>query len=357
MGRWTHRTFDGLVSVSPYDGFSKDSYSPGTLGKDVVGVSAVIGWTHTFNPTATLEIRPSYAYAGTDRISPDVGVDWTTRAGIQGFGPGISDVFPIYPTFRYAGFTGLMTSLAGLNNVHSRDIVGNLTLVRGRHLVKVGSSFSSYQEGILPHGAGYGDFSFDGNWTSNPAGTGASGAAFGDYLLGSPISGGRYVPPGKFYMQLRNLSTYVQEDWKVTPNFTLNLGLRYEVNFPTTEKYNQLASWTPHGREGRGAIIVPDAESISERYWPLHSSLRLSLPTYRPLMVLANEVGLPARSLRPTNYKVFAPRVGIAWRMAKDLTVSTGYGIFFNQLDGNRETEYLSPPFLIRENGIPNDQD
>jgi hypothetical protein len=101
-------------------------------------------------------------------------------------------------------------------------------------------------------------------------------------------------------------------------------------------------------------MVVPDERSISEPFWPLHPSIGLSLPTYQHLTIFARDAGIPTKSLRVTNYRQFAPRFGLAYRLGSATTLRVGYGIYLNQLDGNRESEFLSPPFLIRESGLLN---
>ncbi len=354
MGRFSQRR-DEVPQQGPYQGHSKDNYNPGVIGVDTGATNAVVSWIHIFNPTTTLEVRPSYTRPVINQFSgPNIGTDWTSKAGIQGFGPGVSDVYPTWPEFDISGFSPIY-SYIGFSVLHnSRDIAGSLTMIRGSHSLKVGETFASYQERIFPSGQGQGEFYYSGTYSSNPADPGATGAGFADYLLGYPTSGSRYVPPGVYYMQLRNNWLWLQDDWKVSRRLTLNLGLRYELNFPTTEKYDQLATWVPYARDGRGAIVVPNPEAITGSKGNLHSSVGRSLPTYQPLIVYAKDLGLPERAMRFLNKREFAPRVGFAYRLGSDFVFRGGYGVFYNQLDGNRETEFLSPPFLIRENGLSN---
>lgn len=354
MGRFSQRR-DEVPQQGPYQGHSKNDYNPGVIGVDTGATNAVVSWIHIFNPRTTLEVRPSFTRPVINQFSgPNIGTDWTSKAGIQGFGPGVSDVYPTWPEFDISGFSPIY-SYIGFSVLHnSRDIAGSLTMVRGSHTLKVGETFASYQERIFPSGQGQGEFYYSGAYSGNPADAGATGAGFADYLLGYPASGSRYVPPGVYYMQLRNNWLWLQDDWKVSRRLTLNLGLRYELNFPTTEKYDQLATWVPYARDGRGAIVVANQDAISGDKGNLHSSVARSLPTYQSLIVYAKDLGLPERAMRFLNKREFAPRVGFAYRLGSDFVFRGGYGVFYNQLDGNRETEFLSPPFLIRENGLNN---
>lgn len=354
MGRFSQRT-DNVPQQGPYQGHSKDNYNPGVIGSDTTGTNTVIAWNHIFNPTTTMEIRPSYSRPAISQFSGNnIGIDWTSRAGIQGFGPGVSDVYPTWPEFGISGFSPIYSYVGFEVNHNSRDLAASLTMIRGSHTIKIGNTFASYQQRIFPSGMGQGSFAYTGTYSSNPAATGATGAGFADYLLGYPQSGGRYVPPGVYYIQLRNNWSYIQDDWKVSRRLTLNLGLRYELNFPTTEKYDQLATWIPSARNGRGAIVIPNVEAVTGDRGNLHSSVARSMPTYGPLSVYAKDLGLPERSMRFLNKTQFAPRIGFAYRLERDFVLRGGYGLFFNQLDGNRETEFLSPPFLIREGNIAN---
>jgi hypothetical protein len=360
MGRYTYRPASFPFSIGPYQGNSRGDYSPGTIIKETSSITSVASWIHSYSPTTQLEMRGSYSSAFVDFVNLNIrpgGTDWTQESGIQGFGPGVSDVFPSLPTFNITGFRGIPTGTAFNVREHNFNFSANLSMVRGAHSIKIGHAWRSYQENIHPFGAGSGTFGYTGQYTSNPAQAGATGSGLGDYLLGIPFSAGRYVPPGKSFFRFRNSWTYIQDDWKVSPNVTINFGMRYEINFPTVEKYNQIATFQANGRGGRGAIVVPSEESISEQFWPLHPSLRLSLPVYRPLIITAAEAGIPDKSLRFNSFNNFAPRMGLAYRLGSDMTIRFGYGIYVTQVDGNRETEYLSPPFLIRESGLLNDVD
>ena len=99
--------------------------------------------------------------------------------------------------------------------------------------------------------------------------------------------------------------------------------------------------------------MVPDQASVSPPY--LQSSVPLSYPFYQQFTVFAKDAGINPKYLRDVGYNHFAPRLGLAYRLPRNTVIRAGYGLYWVQLDGNRESEFESVPFLIRESGILND--
>jgi hypothetical protein len=339
-------------SFGPYHGLNE--YDPGANPKHPNGYNSVLNWTHLFNATNLLEARFSYSRAHVLFDTPNFGdTDYTSQLGIQGFGPGVSDKYPSYPSMSISGFSGLPQGFLLNYTSNNFEYTANYTLVRGRHTFKMGETYRSWQQNLTTSGAGSGSFSYTGNYTNNPAVPANTGAGLADFILGIPTSGGRYVPPGWYYQRLRNNWAYFNDDWRATSRLTLNLGVRYEINWPTTEKFLQFASFSANARNGRGAIVVPNEKSVSPPY--LQSSVRLSWPTYSQYAVYARDIGVPEKYLRKVGYYSWAPRLGLAYRTPNNTVIRAGYGIYWVQLDGNRESEFESPPFLVRESNILND--
>lgn len=329
-------------------------YDPGANPKNPNGYNAVASWTHILSPTNLLETRFAYSRAKVVFDTPNFGTtDFTTQLGIQGFGKGVSDIYPSYPVMNITGFTGLPQGFLLNYTSNNFEYTANYSAVRGRHTFKMGETYRAWQQNLTTSGQGSGTFNYTGNYTQNPANPSNTGAGLADFILSVPTSASRYVPPGWYYQRFKNNWAYFNDDWKATPNLTLNLGIRYEINWPTTEKYRRFASFTPQGRGGRGAILVPDEQSVSPPY--LQSSVPLSWPFYKQFAVFAKDVGVNPKYLRDVGYTKFAPRLGLAYRLDNRTVLRGGYGLFWVQLDGNRESEFESVPFLIRESGILND--
>lgn len=346
LKRAVEGSFGNYHGLNPYD--------PGANPKRPNGYNGVLNWTHLFSPTTLLEARASYSRAKVLFDTPNFGTtDFTTQLGIQGFGPGVSDVYPSYPVMNITGFTGLPQGFLLNYTSNNFEYTANFTMIRGRHTFKMGETYRSWQQNLTTSGQGSGTFNYTGTYTNNPANLANTGAGLADFLLGVPFSASRYVPPGWYYQRLRNNWAYFTDDWKVSSRLTVNLGLRYELNLPTTEKRGQFASFLPAARNGRGAILVPNAASVSPPY--LQSSVERSWPFYSQFSVFASDVGISEKYLREVGHYSWAPRAGLAYRLSNNTVIRAGYGLFWVQLDGNRESEFESVPFLIRESGILND--
>ena len=115
-----------------------------------------------------------------------------------------------------------------------------------------------------------------------------TGVDFADFLLGAPSHGGFNQCSQQFLdSRTRYGGAYVQDSWKVKPNFTLNLGVRWEVSMP----------W--YDTQGKIETIVPGEQSTQ-------------FPTAPLGWVVPGDPGIP-RTLAPTHYNNFAPRLGLAY--------------------------------------------
>src|SRR5579885_767290 len=347
---FTHE-FDG--SYGPYHGLNK--VDPGSNPKYPYPYDSDLNWTHTFNPNDLMEARVSMSRANLLFNTPNLGLsqNYDTLLGLNVFPSSITGIYPSYPVMNISGFTGLPQGFL-LNYISNNfEYTANFTMVSGRHTFQFGETFRDWQQNLTTSGQGSGTFSFTGTYTSNPSSPGNTGAGIADYFLGIPFEGSRYAPPGWYYQRMKDNWLYFNDDWKATPKLTLNLGIRYEINLPTAEKYGHFATFDPTARNGQGAIVVPDAQAV--KIPSAISSVNLSWPFYQQFSVFANDVGINSKYLRKVGYLNFAPRVGLAYRLTNKTVLRAGYGLFYLPLDGNRESELEGPPFLVRESNILND--
>jgi len=246
----------------------------------------VMSNTKTLGPTAVNEARVSFFRTATITDKPkgpfkslsDLG--FVTGIGTLGINPSGPPGFPseIPPeSFNNFGIGNPTLTTTQPNNTWMFS--DGFSLVKGSHTLKFGGEFRYLQINERNVCAPNGDFSFNGSVT---------GVDFADYLLGAPANGGFNQCSQQFLdSRTRYGGAYGQDSWKVRPNFTLNLGLRWEVSMP----------W--YDTQGKIETIVPGLQSTQ-------------FPTAPTGWVVPGDPGIPS-TLAHTHYNNFAPRVGLAY--------------------------------------------
>jgi hypothetical protein len=286
-------------------------------------------WTHTFSPALVNSFRGSYA-----RIRFNSGVT-TDPSGIFGLS-GNSVVGIPSATQQAAGFSlqsfdyeedgagssqgnGYVSSFGAnpqpeifIDNVF--EYSENLTWQKGRHLLKFGAEFTRYQQNsFYPGNDGeLGDFTYTGGYTSNPfLATGAQGYPFADFLVDRVNDVQIGAVTGRTGQRQWRDAIFVQDDYKVTPKLTLNVGLRWSFDQPIFEVNNKEANLNLQ----TGAIEYAGVDGNS-------------------------------RALYDAVYNQFQPRVGFAYSMTPKVVLRGGYGIT-SYLEGSGANLRLTqnPPF------------
>jgi hypothetical protein len=158
-----------------------------------------------------------------------------------------------------------------------------------------------------------GNYTFTQNFTASNPLTPAGGSGMASFLLGFPASGSAVTPAFAAGRQLYS-AFFAQDDWKITRKLTLNLGVRWDLNSPWTERYNRLSFFNPN---------VPN---------PIAQQGGLN---YNGAIGLVDTPADPSRHNILTNYHEFAPRIGLAFQLASKTVLRTGYGIFWVPNDDN----------------------
>ena len=191
-----------------------------------------------------------------------------------------------------------------------------LTWITGRHTVKFGADWvrNAAIDGFTSgRGSPRGVINYSGSGTD----------PLTRFLLGMPGNTVTYVNQFRPPMDVHNWEQgyYAQDDFKIHPKLTLNIGLRYEIVTPFTENNDLLVNFDPNyvGSDGRkGRFVVPS-----------QSTLKYIDPRFAAYGVTtADQVGVP-RTLVKTDYGSVAPRLGLAWRMSEKMVLRGGYGMFY----------------------------
>lgn len=205
--------------------------------------NGVIDWTRTFSPTLVNELRVGVNNVMLDNGGADKGLgDIAAKVGIQNVGPGLLALG------QGLNGGGAFTYIAGLGNANigvqqlfantTFHYADNLTLIRGRHMMKMGGQLLREWINVFYSGnngrSGFIDFS--GRFTNQNAAS-PSGLQIGeaDFMLGLPDQIGRGLQSGTWGQRSNVYGIYFQDDWRVSNNLTLNLGLRWEYHTPWIE--------------------------------------------------------------------------------------------------------------------------
>src|SRR6202522_3348190 len=229
------------------------------------------------------------------------------------------------PFIQVGGYASVGDPITGPRNTFQNtfDLSGSLSWIHGRHEFKFGGGYRRDQINALQGIATNGFFVFAGipsfeDFLYNDG--------FANYLSGNPVvflQGG-----GDFAREIRDraIDAYGQDTYKINSRLTLNMGLRWELPFPTTERHNEVNLFVP----GAQSQVVPNAPAG---------------------LLYPGDPGVPA-GLIPTQKTAFAPRFGLAWDPQHDskTVVSAAYGIFYEPYytgeGGPLQDPVSSPPYL-----------
>jgi hypothetical protein len=220
----------------------------------------------------------------------------------------------------------------GTNSSLTHMWVGNFTKLQGSHNLKFGTEFrlgrafgNRFPEQVSPA------LSFPNTYTRGPLDNSPAapvGQELASMLLGIP--GGSMVRTASYAIQSRFLGLYLHDDFKLAPNFTLNIGLRYEKEWPITERYDRLVAGF--------AFNTPNPVDAQARANYARNPIpELPAEQFRAMGGLTFAgAGGETRSPFDGESNNFMPRVGFAWTVTPKTVVRAGYGMFYDLIGINR---------------------
>jgi trimeric autotransporter adhesin len=263
-------------------------------------------WTpHLLNETRVnfnrSRVRVLSTNAFTNNIAGAVGITGVSQSPID-FGS---------PELALTNFEPLGDPSPLLTRNQTLRFADDISYTRSKHTVRFGAEVRRRQLNPYTDLTSRGVFQFTGlmtgqlNASGNPV-PAFPGSGLADLLLGLPQQTTVQFGAANYGRQWQ-FNTYAQDDFRVSPRFSINYGVRYERYTPFVEKYNHLATIVMNQAITNAAVVVPGATN------PFTGG------------------GTPTSILYPNNHEV-APRIGIAWRPLSHggPVVRAGYGIFYN---------------------------
>jgi hypothetical protein len=273
------------------------------------GASHDLTWNHNFTAKLILNVRARYnSNRNTTVPYFAFGPDISGQLGIQGnsrypanFGP---------PNLNFTNYGDLTDANFSLRRTHTYGYGTGWTIVMGKHSLQTGFDFTRTQLNTVAEQNARGTLFFGGLATSGFDAQGqplrGTGLDFADYLLGYPQQSTIRFGGADTYMRQSTYSLFAQDEWRLRRDFTLNLGVRYEIWNPFTEKYGRLANLDLAPGFTAAAVVTPGSTGP----W---------------------QGAVPDGLVRADRNNI-APRLGLAWRPTRKraIVVRAGYSLFYD---------------------------
>ncbi|MFI5111327.1 MAG: carboxypeptidase regulatory-like domain-containing protein [Terriglobales bacterium] len=266
-------------------------------------------------------------YSGVENIAKEAGILGVSQNPFDWGVPGLS----------FTNFVGVndITPLARHDSTWSLSdtVIWN----HGKHNIRWGGDFRRIHQNPQTDKNARGSFVFTGLYTAqyvNGVAVPGTGFDFADFLLGTPQQASVQFGVNDYHFAANSWDLFIQDDWRVRGNLTINVGLRYEYVSPFTEQNHQLANLD--AAPGFVAVAPVCAATIGA----------------------CSSVGpysgaFPATLVNPDRNNL-APRIGIAWKPMTRTVVRAGYGINYNTTQYSAIVQNLSfqPPFDFTQTNI-----
>ncbi len=290
------------------------------------GVATNIGWIRNVRPGIVNTVRFTFNRNANDTLPYFAfGSDAARQLGITGTSSDPINFGP--PNLTFTNFGALTDASPVARRDQSSAISESVLVVHRQHNITFGGDYRRLQTNSVSDQNARGTFTFSGLASSafEEQGQPLAGTGFdlADLLLGLPQSSSIRFGSADTYFRASSWSAFVQDDWRVRSNFSLNLGMRYEFQPPYREKYNRLSNLDiAPGFLGVAAVLPGQSGPYT---------------------------GIFPAALIDSDRNNIGPRIGFAWkpRPAKSLQVRGGYGWYYNGSVYNQIASRLAqqPPF------------
>jgi len=295
--------------------------------------SITMNWVYAVSPTTILNFNYGFARDYSVRLPFSQG----TKPSDLGF-PGSFDSIVDNNEFPQISINGNTAGTSNTGNIngyslgqasyttlknfpYSHIFRGDVTKIHGKHTLKIGGVWEKLFVNFTQLGSPAGQYAFGSGYTQQNASAGTSttqGNGFATFLIGLPSNNGNDL---QFTYSAATASTYsgvyFQDDFKVTRKLTLNLGVRYDVDTPRTERYNRLSYFDLNAQSPLQGMV--QASAACPNCGSLHGAMQF----------VGQQGSAFGRHQVPTDLNNVAPRVGFAYNIVPKTVIRGAYGILY----------------------------
>ncbi|MEZ5351411.1 MAG: carboxypeptidase regulatory-like domain-containing protein [Bryobacteraceae bacterium] len=223
--------------------------------------------------------------------------------------------FDIFPTVGVTGYSALGPASSYIigNKFETHTWSGDAARLFGTHTIKLGGTHRLNRVSNFRPNNPNGSYNFNDGFTRRIFNRAGGGDAIASMFLGLP-GGGQMRSEPVLALQVKYTAFYIQDDWRVSDRLTLNLGLRWDADFPQTERFDRV-SW--FDLQARNPIQAPGFDNF-----------------LGGLVFAGSRTPGAPRGTKDLDKNNFAPRVGLAYKLTNRLVLRTGAGMFYAPTTG-----------------------
>ena len=321
----------------------------------------VAGYTKVFSPNVVNQVRAGFAHLHTTRFGPEGTANGIPgQFGIQGIPQGQENGG--LPAFGIGGLAQLGSNafLPSDEVSQTLQVSDDFTRIYGKHSFKMGIEYQNVKFSTLQPAWSHGQFNYGGGFTDIPNASNTTGgiaqfvlppAAAPATIAGNPNPNGFSYSGGSDGVYASNIATthdqriyfasYFQDDWKMTPKLTLNLGLRWDYFGPINEVGGAQANFVPYPIPGRNlgspTFIVPKTGSANRVLSTNSTCFGVGCWGFEDLLakdgITLLQTDRYGKGMVETQKDNLSPRIGFAYEVDPKLVVRGGFGVFFNSFE------------------------
>ncbi|MFN0088284.1 MAG: TonB-dependent receptor domain-containing protein [Blastocatellia bacterium] len=324
FARYSHRYTNDV----PLKAFSEElTIAEGRIIQENRARNFVAEYTRTLSPSMVLTGR--IGFARTLFVFSNQGLGFKPSSlGLPASIDGVVDR-QMFPAVGVAGVTSLGGGDHRFNAFMSYPLIINLTRTQSKHNWKYGFEGRLLRVNVW-EARNAGQFNFSASMTQGPnpnTASSSAGLGFASFLLGTGSTGNRLIQGWKnVAAQSFYLAGYVQDDWRVTSKLTFNLGIRYDLDTPRTERYDRMNYFDPNA-------VSPLAAKVP------------AFPNLKGGVVFVG-VGGNSRAQYKVDNNNLAPRLGLAYNVTPKTVIRAGYSHIFGP--SNQAAQGTVGPFGFR---------